>query len=268
NGYNWSPDSKDIAFTTSEGKLRKVNVTTKQIVELDSSRYGNISTPEWSPDGKWLTYSKSDESRTTDIYVLASSGEEKQPHKVTFDSYDERAPRFSPDGRKLFFVRSDSVGGGGGGFGNASVQIYSVGLEKLDRDPDDPEERPEAEAPQPGAGDAADAAGPGRRPAGPRPPHETKMDWAGMKHRTRQITRMPFPVGNYVIAPDGRTIVFVSSEPNNTGATPVIYSIQDDGRRLTRITSGAPPQGDGEGAPGGGGGFGGGLGDLNISRDG
>src|SRR5437868_6032933 len=267
-GYHWSPDSKEIAFTSSDSKLRKVNVTSKQIVELDSSHYGNISSPEWSPDGKWLTYSKADESRTTDIYVLASSGEEKQAHKVTFDSYDERGPRFSPDGRKLFFVRSDSIGGGGGGgFGNASVQIYSVGLEKLDRDPDDPEERAEAEAPQPGAGDAADAAGPGRRPAGLRPPHETKMDWAGMKHRTRQITRMPFPVGNYIVAPDSRTIVFVSSEPSAMAAVPIIYSIQDDGRRLTRITSGGPPQGEGEGGPGGGG-FGGGLGNLSISRDG
>src|SRR5437763_3696043 len=264
-GYHWSPDSKEIAFTSSDSKLRRVNVTSKQIVELDASRYGNISSPEWSPDGKWLTYSKADESRTTDIYVLASSGEEKQAHKVTFDSYDERAPRFSPDGRKLFFVRSDSIGGGGGGgFGNASVQIYSVGLEKLDRDPDDPEERLEADAPQPGAGD--DTAGPARRPPAPRPPHETKMDWAGMKHRTRQITRMPFPVGNYIVAPDGRTIVFVTSEPSATASVPVIYSIQDDGRRLTRVTSGGPPQGE-EGG-GGGGGFGGGLGDLSISRDG
>lgn len=267
-GYHWSPDSKEIAFNSSDSKLRKVNVTSKQIVELDSSRYGNISAPEWSPDGKWLTYSKSDESRTTDIYVLASSGQEKQAHKVTFDSYDERAPRFSPDGRKLFFVRSDSIGGGGGGgFGNASVQLYSVGLEKLDRDPDDPEERPEAETPQPGAGAGDDTAGPARRPAGPRPPHETKMDWAGMKHRTRQITRMPFPVGNYIIAPDSRTIIFVTSEPSATAAVPIIYSIQDDGRRLTRVASGGPPQGEGEGG-GGGGGFGGGLGDLSISRDG
>lgn len=269
NGYRWSPDSKEIAFTSSDDKLRKVNVGTKQITELDASRYGNISAPEWSPDGKWLAYSKADESRTSDIYVLASSGQEKTAHKVTFDSYDERGPRFSPDGRKLFFVRSDSIGGGGGGgFGNASIQLYSVGLEKLDHDPDDAEDRPEADNAQPGPG-AADAEGaPARRPTGPRPPHETKMDWAGMKHRTRQITRMPFAVGNYLIAPDSRTIVFVSSEPNNTGATPVIYSIQDDGRRLTRIASGAPPQGEGQGGPGGGGGFGGGLGDLNISRDG
>ena len=29
----------------------------------------------------------------------------------------ERSPRFAPDGRKLFFVRTDAIGGGGGGFG-------------------------------------------------------------------------------------------------------------------------------------------------------
>src|SRR5581483_11360362 len=267
-GYNWSPDSKEVAFVSSDSKLRKINVGTKQLTEIDASRYGNISTPEWSPDGKWLAYSKADASRTTDIYVISSSGSDKEPHKVTFDSYDERSPRFSPDGRKLFFVRTDSIGGGGG-FGNASVQIYSVGLEKLDRDPDDPEERPEAEAPQPGmsSGDTGfDAAGPARRPAGPRPPHETKMDWAGMKHRTRQITRMPFPISTYTVAPDSRTLVFVTTEPGATFATPVIYSIQEDGKRLTRITAGGPPSGEGEG--GGGGGFGGGIGDLNISRDG
>jgi tricorn protease len=262
NNYNWSPDSKEIAFTASDSKLRKINVASKQIVELDSSRYGNISAPEWSPDGKWLAYSKSDASRTTDIYVVATSGDDKQAHKVTFDSYDERGPRFSPDGRKLFFVRSDSIGGGGGGFGNASVQIYSVGLERLDRDPDDPEDRPEAEQPAPGD---SETPVPQRRPA-VRPPHETKMEWAGMKHRTRQVTRMPFPISSYTIAPDSRTIVFVTTEPAGVAALPVIYSIQEDGKRLTRVAAGGPPAAD-EGG-GGGGGFGGGISNLNISRDG
>jgi hypothetical protein len=79
---------------------------------------------------------------------------------------------------------------------------------------------------------------------------------------------MPFPISNYSITPDSRTIVFTTSEPAGQNNIPVIYSIQDDGRRLTRITAGQPPNPDGEGGPGGGGGFGGGIGDLAISRDG
>jgi tricorn protease len=263
-GYNWSPDSKEIAFTTSDGKLRKVDVTTKQLAVLDSSNYGNIGTPVWSPDGKWIAYSKSDATRTTDIYAIASSGAEKEPHKLTFDSNSDANPRFALDGRKLFFQRIESSGGA---IPN-SVQIYSVALERLDRDPDDPEERPEPEASPAGGGEVgAEGAPPPRRgPAERRqPPREIKMDWSGLKRRTRQITRMPFPISNYNVAPDSRTIVFVTSEPAGPASVPVIYSIQDDGKRLTRITSGQPPS---EGGQGGGGGFGGGISGLNISRDG
>ena len=263
NSYSWSPDSKTIAFAASDDKLRTLNVATRQTAILDSSRYGGIGGVVWSPDSKWIAYSKSDVSRTTDIYVIAASGEEKEPHKVTFDSYNEGNPMFSPDGRKLFFQRVEP------GSGNApnSSQVYSVGLEHLDRDPDDPEEREaEPNQPQPQPEGAAEGAPPARRPAQNRPPHDTKMDWAGMKHRTRQITRMPFPIFDYTVAPDSRTIVFITSEPAGTANVPVIYSIQDDGRRLSRITSGQPPTEDAE--SGGGGGFGGGISQLSISRDG
>ena len=262
--YNWSPDSRDIAFTASDDKLRKLTVATKQVAVLDSSRYGQIGAPIWSPDSKWIAYAKPDASRTSDIYLIAASGEEKEPHKVTFDSSSEVNPLFGPDGRKLFFQRVEASGG----TTPNSIQIYSVWLEKLERDPDDPEER-EAEPASPGgqAEGAEGATPPPRRAPANRPPHETKMDWAGMKHRTRQVTRMPFPISTYAIAPDSRTIVFVTSEPAGQANVPVIYSIQDDGRRLTRVTSGLPPSDDAEG-PGGGGGFGGGINELYISRDG
>jgi len=257
--YNWSPDSKDMIFTASDDKLRKLTVASKQTTVLDSSRYGGFGAPVWSPDGKWIAYSKADASRTSDVFVIASSGEEKEPHKITFDSNNDINPQFGPDGRKLFFERIASTGG------TNSVQIYSVWLEHLDRDPDDAEEREAEAAANAPQGEGAEGT-PARRPPANRPPHETKMDWAGMRHRTRQITRMPFPVSNYTIAPDGRTIVFVTSEPAGTANVGVIYSIQDDGRRLSRITAGQPPTDDGEGP--GGGGFGGGFSTLNISRDG
>ena len=257
--YNWSPDSKDMIFTASDDKLRKLTVASKQTTVLDSSRYGGFGAPVWSPDGKWIAYSKADASRTSDVFVIASSGEEKEPHKITFDSNNDINPQFGPDGRKLFFERIASTGG------TNSVQIYSVWLEHLDRDPDDAEEREAEAAANAPQGEGAEGT-PARRPPANRPPHETKMDWAGMRHRTRQITRMPFPVSNYTIAPDSRTIVFVTSEPAGTANVGVIYSIQDDGRRLSRITAGQPPTDDGEGP--GGGGFGGGFSTLNISRDG
>ena len=266
-GYNWSPDSREIAFSTSDGKLRKVDAGTKQITQLDSSSYGNIGTPVWSPDGKWIAYTKSDVTRTSDIYAIAASGAEKEPHKLTFDSNNDTNPRFAPDGRKLFFQRIEATGGNTPN----SVQIYSVTLERLERDPDDAEERAEPETPggTPGEPGADGAAPPRRGPGAERrgPPREIKMDWAGLKRRTRQITRMPFPVSSYVVAPDSRTIVFVTTEPAGTANIPVIYSIQDDGKRLARITSGQPPSEEG-GQGGGGGGFGGGISGLDISRDG
>jgi hypothetical protein len=42
-GYNWSPDSKEIAFAASDNNLRKLTVATKQVTVLDTSHYGGFS---------------------------------------------------------------------------------------------------------------------------------------------------------------------------------------------------------------------------------
>jgi tricorn protease len=258
--FAWSPNSKEIAFTASDSKLRKYSVDTKQTSELSSSKYGNIGAPVWSPDGKWIAFSKPDYVRTSDVYLISSSGGEER--KVTFDSLNEGNPQFTHDGRKLFFVRTDSGAGE-----QRSSQIYSVALEREDRDPADPEDRPEQGDLQDQTNDAVT-----RRVAGAQrnaPPKDINVDWAGLKRRTRQVTRMPFAVFDYAIGADNRTIVFVTTEPAGIRNVPVVYSIQEDGRRLTRIIAGEPPAADeGGGGRGGGGGFGGGINNLNISRDG
>lgn len=262
NNFSWAPNSKEIAFTASDNKLRKYTLENKQTVELSSSRYGNIGAPVWSPDGKWIAFSKADHTRNTDVYLIPSAGGEER--KVTFDSYSDLNPRFSPDGRKLYFVRSE--GGGFGGGGQASAQIYALTLEREDRDPNDPEMRPE----QSEAGDQETGARRAAPPQRNQPPREINIDWPGLKRRTRQLTRMPSSVFNFAITPDSRTIVFVTSELAGQRNVPVIYSIQEDGRRLTRIATGqGGTDDDGEGRGRGGfGGFGGGISGLNITRDG
>src|SRR5258708_1016773 len=161
--------------------------------------------------------------------IPAEGGEEK---RVTFDSASETAPRFSPNGRKLYFLRSE--GGPGAEDDLAGRQIFSIPLDRQAKDPDHPAD-PEDPllSRDTNAADSKDVA----------------MDWAGLKRRTRRVTRMPYSVSTYAIAPDNRTIVFAVSEPSGTGSTSVIYSIQEDGKRLTRITSSAPSSDEPEASP-------------------
>ncbi len=257
NALAWSPNSKELVFTASDNKLRKYSFDSQQTVELAASKYGNLNAPVWSPDGKWLAYAKADETRNSDIYLLAATGGEER--KVTFDSFSDVNPRFSPDGKKLFFVRNENTGGGGGA-DRSGTQIHVIALERQDRDPNEPDENAEPAEPAGARGNAA------QRNAAPK---DVVVDWAGLKRRTRQVTRMPFGAFGYTVAPDSRTIVFLTSEPGATRNTPVIYSIQDDGRRLTRIAAGGAGGDEaGAGRGRGGGGFGGGMTNFNITRDG
>ena len=80
----WSPDSKTIAFVTSDRKLFRIGADGKDLKELASSSYGSIGSPAWSPDGKLIAYSKTDVSRSADIYLIPSTGGEEK--KITFDS--------------------------------------------------------------------------------------------------------------------------------------------------------------------------------------
>ena len=282
--YTWSPDSKTIAFTTSEGKLCTVAADGTGYKELVASKYGNVSRPAWSPDGKMLAYSRNDVTRSSDVYILSATGGEER--KISFESANEMNPRFSADGTKVYFVRME--GDMGDANARPSSQIFCVPLEKLTKDP---EEVVEATAPTPPAADGAPEGG--RRPIGGGPARlvvkTPTIDFGGLKRRTRQVTNMG-QVSGYIVGNDGKTLFFVGSEGGAAGGgggrgaalsgaagggARSIYSIQDDGKRQTRVAAGTTPtptpEGDGTPTPprGGRGGFGGGgPSNLKLTADG
>ncbi len=269
----WSPDSKSIAFLTSDHKLFTIGVDGKNLKVLASSSFGAISNPAWSPDGKLIAYSKTDASRSSDVYLIPSQGGEEK--KITFDSLSEGNPHFSADGTKVYFIRRE---GDTGGDARPSSQIFCVPLEKLTKDPEEDEQRPD--------GSPGEQGQEMRRPALSRTvsPKTPKIDWAGLKRRTRQVTRAA-SVFNYIPAKDGRTLIFVGSEGGaggqggpggfggrGGGGTPSIFIIQDNGKRMTRIASGTPrptTTGDDDDRPRGfRGGFRGGISGLRLTKDG
>jgi tricorn protease len=267
-GYEWSPDSKWLLISTNDGRLLKAEASGKETKELASSKYGGIDSARWSPDGKFVVYAKADVTRSDDIYMIpADGGEEK---KLTFDFADDTNPRFSADARKVYFVRRE------GDFGEGqrpTAQVFVIPLEKLDRDPLEPAPGEASE----GGGRPGGGGGPGRGPAASvTPAKDVKIDWAGLKRRTRRVTPANLSAFNYIPANDGKTIVFVGSEGGGGrfggggGGATALYSIGDDGKRLTRIASGnAPTEAPGEDAPRGPRrGFGGGISGLALTKDG
>ena len=61
----------------------------------------------WSPDGKWITFTRMDITQSkpmkidADVYVVGSDG--KNLRKVTGDAANEFNPAFAKNGRSLFF---------------------------------------------------------------------------------------------------------------------------------------------------------------------
>lgn len=97
----WSPDSKMLAFADKNQKLWLVDVNSGNTVEVDHSNYNDLTDYQWSPDSKWLTYTKGSDSRMSSIWVY--SLDQKKTMQLSSDLTSEFNPVFSKDGKYLYF---------------------------------------------------------------------------------------------------------------------------------------------------------------------
>jgi tricorn protease len=114
NGYlhtiRWSPDSKKLAFTDHTLSLNILDVESKNLSVVDKAYYENIDVSldvkpiydfNWSPDSRFITYSKMDEDLVNKVYIY--SFDEKTIHPVS-TIFNDFHPVFSKDGNYLFFI--------------------------------------------------------------------------------------------------------------------------------------------------------------------
>ncbi len=107
----WSPDSKKLAFTDQTLTLSYVDVDTKQITKVDQAEYEAMDLAidakpifdhAWSPDGRFLAYTKMGADLVNRIWIHSLDRKETKP--VTAGLLDSFGPVFSEDGQRLFFV--------------------------------------------------------------------------------------------------------------------------------------------------------------------
>ncbi|HST51596.1 MAG TPA: PDZ domain-containing protein [Pyrinomonadaceae bacterium] len=98
----WSPDSTKIAYGDKRQRLRFVEVATGRTTEVDHSTTNDITNYSWSPDSRWLAYSKLGDNQFSEIWVysLASS----RTRKLTGGWTSDTEPVFDPKGRYLYFL--------------------------------------------------------------------------------------------------------------------------------------------------------------------
>ena len=107
----WSPDGRSIAFTRlltgSQAVILipSIGGPERKLLEITGNSVA------WSPDAKWLVFG---DGKARSLYLFSvTTGERKRLTTPPEDSLGADFPAFSPDGRRLAFLRSVSSNSSG-----------------------------------------------------------------------------------------------------------------------------------------------------------
>jgi tricorn protease len=102
-----SPDGKWIAHHDKDLRLFLHNVTTGQDRHVDTSLLDAFDDFAWSPDSRWLVYSRSAENQFDQLWLMEAATGAKT--LLTSDRYHSKSPVFSQDGKWLFFISARNL---------------------------------------------------------------------------------------------------------------------------------------------------------------
>jgi len=104
----WSPDGGHLAFSDKFMKLNLLDVETGDLSVVDRGEYDDgwerwgIQDYVWSPDGRWIAYTKLEENLNESIFLF--SLDQRRSHRVTKQDFADFSPSFDPGGDYLYFL--------------------------------------------------------------------------------------------------------------------------------------------------------------------
>ena len=214
----WSPDGKQMLIQDNHRNLWTLDVTSGQAMKIDSDNYPDPARSfeaEWSPDSKWIAYSKNLPNRLRAIFIYSLA--DKKSSQITDGMADSISPAFDVGGKYLYFMASTNYGPSTGWLEMSSIDrpvrraIYLAVLganepspllpETGDEPPPRPSPSPETPSPQP-------------TPGAPRPLN-VRIDFDRIGQR---IISVNIPAGEYSNLTAGSAGSFYYTEPIQTTA--------------------------------------------------
>ncbi len=218
----WSPDTRKIAYMDSHLALWYVDINERKPVKVDKDPYWGVAaiSASWSPDSKWIAYSRRLTNYLSAIFIYSvADGKSTQ---VTDGMSDARLPVFDREGKYIYFTASTDVG--------ASLQpdihsfshpsSRSIYLAVLDKTlpsplaPESDEEKPaeekkpeEAKRPESTSSEAAKPEG--AKPEAGKKEISVKVDLDNILQR---IVALPMPPRRYVDLQVGKAGILLAIE--------------------------------------------------------
>ncbi|HEX5604731.1 MAG TPA: PDZ domain-containing protein, partial [Pyrinomonadaceae bacterium] len=200
----WSPDGAHILLEDNHESLWTIEVTNGGSTKIDTDSYPDPIrqfNATWSPDSKWITYSKNLASHLRAIFVY--SWADKKSYQVTDGLADSISPTFDAGGKYLYFMASTNYGPSTSWLEMSSLDrpvrraIYLVVLNAADPSPLLPETGDEPKPPDPAA-------------PKPDPKPVVRIDLNGI---TQRVLAVNIPAGDYSNLTSGAAGTFYYTEP-------------------------------------------------------
>ena len=121
----FSPDGKKIAFFKHERELYTMDRNGKNIKKLCPEN--DVLWLDWSPDSRWLTFSRTALGWREDIFVVPVDGT-MEPVNISNHPNDDYKPMWSSDGRRIAFASRNATG---------DIWIKYLFLQKEDEEKDE-----------------------------------------------------------------------------------------------------------------------------------
>jgi tricorn protease len=245
----WSPDSKKIAYEDQRLNLWYVEIEKGTPIRVDTMRFdqGPSFGQAWSPDSRWITYTKPLPNNLHAVFVY--SLETAKAEQISDGMSDTSSPDFDKNGKYLYFTASTDVAlaneAGMSSVGRPVTRsIYAAVLKKDVASPvapeSDEEKSREEKAKEEKAKDdqskdsaSADAdkdkdkdKSKDKDKEKPKEPPKVDIDFG---HIGQRIVALPIPARNYfgvTVGKEGEVYLAEGAQVPNFGGGPPTFTLQ------------------------------------------